>query len=166
MLNPEVATTPVDILRAAIAGNIYHAVRQHADAHNLGYVYPSGAYFVLWKASKNARMGRTPDMAFVRKDRLPAPQDLTLPFPGAPDLAVEVVTITETNIFTLEKVRDYLAAGTQQVWMAFTAPLNELHVYRRDEPKVVRIYTEDDVIEAGDVLPGFNVSARTIFKFP
>lgn len=166
MLNPEVATTPVDILRGAIAGNLYHAVRQHVDAHDLGYVFPSGAYFVLWKASKDARMGRTPDVAFVRKDRLPPAPDLTLPFPGAPDLAVEVVTITETNIFTLEKVRDYLAVGTPQVWMAFTTPLNELHVYRRDEPGIVRVYRGDDVIDAGDVLPGFSVSARTIFKFP
>lgn len=166
MLNPEAATTPVDILRAAIAGNLYNAVRQHVDAHNLGYVFPSGAYFVLWKASKAARMGRTPDMAFVRQDRLPPTPDLTLPFPGAPDLAVEVVTITETNIFTLEKVRDYLAAGTPQVWVAFTTPVNELHIYRRDEPKIVRVYTGDDMIDAGEVLPGFTLPARTIFKFP
>jgi Uma2 family endonuclease len=166
MLNPELATTPVDILRAAVAGNAYHLLRAHADAHNLGYVFPAGAYFALWKASKAARMGRTPDAAFVRADRLPPAPDLMLPFPGAPDLAVEVVTITETNIFTLEKVRDYLAAGASQAWMAFTAPLNELHVYRRDEPGLVRVYRGDDVLDVGDPLPGLRVTAAQLFRFP
>lgn len=159
-------TTPIDILRSAIAGNTYDVLRKHAEAHDLGYVFPAGMYYVLWKASGQVKMGRTPDASFVRKDRLPKPYDLTLPFPGAPDLAVEVVTVTETNIFTLDKVRDYLAGGTRQVWVIFTAPLSELHVYRLDEPKLVRIYTPGDLLDASEVLPGLQVPVAQIFKFP
>lgn len=161
-------TTPIDILRSAIAGNAYAALRTHAEAHGLGYAFPAGLYYVLWRAGggTQVKMGRTPDASFVRKARLPGAYDLTLPFAGAPDLAVEVVTITESNIFTLDKVRDYLAAGCEQVWVAFTAPLAELHVYRRDDPKTVHIYTPGDTLDAGEPLPGLRVDVAALFKFP
>jgi Uma2 family endonuclease len=159
-------TTPIDILRAAITGNVYKALRDHAESYDLGYVFPHGLFYVLWKDAAEVRQARTPDVSFVRKARVHDKLDFTLPYPGAPDLAVELVTITETNIFTLEKVRDYLAAGTEQVWMIYTQPMNEIHVFHRSEPRSIRVFSRGDYLDGGDLLPHLRLSIGEIFRFP
>ncbi len=157
-------TTPIDMLRSAVAGNAYAALRAFVDAHDLGYVFPAGLYYALWKASPQVKNAQQPDASFVLKHRLPRAIDLALPFPGAPDLAVEVVTVTETGIVSVEKARDYLAAGTPEVWVMYTS-LKELHQYRRDDPGVIRVFRAEDVIEPLP-LPGMRVSAASLFAFP
>lgn len=158
-------TTPIDMLRSLVAGNAYRILRDHAKPQDLGLVFPAGLFYALWKATPDVRIAHTPDASFVSRTRLPERYDITLPYPGAPDLAVEVVTITETGIASIEKVRDYLKAGTEQVWVLYTS-LKEVHIYRRDEPKIVRVYQGDDVIEVGSPLPGLRFTAAELFELP
>lgn len=154
--------TPLNFLRVTVAGNIYTALRPYVEAQNLGRVLPGGLYYVLWKANTNISMARIPDVSFLRHEKLTV-FDTTLPYPGAPDFAVECVTVTEADMVTLEKVRDYLNAGTEEVWIAYLG-LKEIHRYCRDEPRVIRAYWGDDRIDGGSLFPGLELRARDLFE--
>lgn len=155
-------TTPINFIRTTVAGNIYTALHPLVEAQGLGRMLPGGLYYVLWKAAANVNMARVPDVSFLRKDKLHV-FDSSLPYPGAPDFAAECVTVTEADMVTLEKVRDYLAAGTEEVWVAYVG-LREIHRYRRDEPKIVRAYWGDDLIDGGSLFPGLQLRADDLFR--
>jgi Uma2 family endonuclease len=157
----DIETTPINFRRALVAGNIYAALRQHVEAQQLGRVLPGGLYYALWKASAGVRLAQVPDVSFLRPDKLKV-FDATLPYPGAPDFAVECVTVTEADMVTLEKVRDYLAAGTEEVWIAYIG-LQEIHRYRRDEPRSIQAFIGDDVIDGGALFPGLQVVTSSLF---
>lgn len=154
-------TTPLNYTRILVAGNIFAALRPFVEQHNLGRVLPGGLFYVLWKASAGVNTAQVPDVSFLRTEHLTMP-DPTMPYPGAPDFAVEGVTITEADFVAVEKVRDYLAAGTEEVWLAYVG-LQEVHQYRRDEPKIVRVYSGDDLITS-KVFPGLSLKTSDLFK--
>lgn len=61
---------------------------------------------------------RAPDVYYVRKVRLPDGKHMPPAFfPGAPDLAVEVVSPDDTSTEVARKVGEYLEAGTTRVWV-------------------------------------------------
>jgi len=83
------------------------------------YVAPRGLGIVCAPQATFAVRGnpptREPDLAFVARDRVPADLDTEATF--APDLAVEVVSRTDTYDAVATKVGQYLDAGTQVVWV-------------------------------------------------
>lgn len=155
----------IDVQRATVAGNMYTALRVYANLSGLGAAFPPGLFYALWKANGSVDSGRVPDASYVRKERLPgANADVTLPFHGAPDFAVCFVSQSDPLIYTMDHVRDYLKAGTEQVWMIYGLPLREVHVFRSDEPSIVRVYQGDDVIDGAPTLPGFKISVAQVFQ--
>lgn len=154
-------TTPINFRRTLIAGNILNTLHPYVEQHGLGRVLPGGLYYVLWKAAANVGMARVPDVSYLRPDKLTV-FDPMMPYPGAPDFAVECVTVTEADMITLEKVRDYLAAGTDEVWVAYVG-LAELHQYRRDDPKLIRVYSGDDRLTS-TLFPGLSIRAGDLFR--
>src|SRR6267142_41505 len=94
---------------------------------------------------------RAPDVAFVRRDRLPDPA--TTGFPEmAPDLVVEVLSPEDRPGETLAKVGDWLEAGVGLVWVI--DPQRRLaRIYRADGTE--SLLAESDALDGEDVLPGF-----------
>src|SRR5688572_26184421 len=69
-----------------------------------------------FKLASDPDIVRAPDVAFVRAEHIP-PGGIPAGFwPGAPDLAVEVISPSDSMVDLLEKVQEYLAAGTRLVW--------------------------------------------------
>jgi Uma2 family endonuclease len=102
---------------------------------------------------------RAPDVGFVAKERLTGP----IPdkyFPFAPDLAVEVVSPSDTAQDIREKVLDFLKAGTRLVWVVYPES-KTVDVYRPDGVQVVEI---NGTLDGGDVLPGFRLALRAVFE--
>src|SRR6266566_3179000 len=98
---------------------------------------------------------RAPDIAFVRRDRLPDP--VTQGFPDlAPDLVVEVLSPDDRPG---EVLADWLSAGTRLVW---TVDLERrvARIYRHDGSETV--VTAEGALEGEDVLPGFSCSLVSI----
>jgi Uma2 family endonuclease len=94
---------------------------------------------------------RAPDVAFVRRDRVPEPAPAAFP-EFAPDLAVEVLSPDDRPGEVLAKVADWLGAGTRLVWVI--DPRRRLaRVYRADGTQAQ--LGEDDAVDGEDVLPGF-----------
>jgi Uma2 family endonuclease len=160
-----VEMSPVGIRHAIVAGNTYDALKPHVTASKLGYVFMDSLIYVLHvDPVTGVRKTRIPDTSFVRKGRLPTDFDLSRPFPGAPDLAIEVVPPEETADDLLAKIRDYFAYGTEQVWVLYPNP-RELHHHIRGE-KGNHVYTEDDTISGGTLLPGLTIAIKDLFVEP
>lgn len=134
-------------------------------ANDLGFVFPDGLLYLLNKSSAGITGARVADLSFIRKENFPAGFDIEKPIPGAPDLAVEVMSPDDSTEETLARVRDYLNAGTEQVWILYPRQ-KELHQHLRDMPKTVRIYRETDAFEPETLFPGLTINITDLFVVP
>jgi Uma2 family endonuclease len=100
-----------------------------------------------------------PDVGYMSYARQPIDNDDAYN-PLAPDLAVEVLSPTDTAREMRIKVVSYLAAGTV-VWVV--SPDDEtIEIYVPGEKG--RVLGIDDTLDGGTVLPGFSMAVKEIFK--
>jgi len=132
-------------------------LREHVKRHRLGVVLVGDSGFVLAREPDTVR---GPDVAFISKERFAESGDTVRAFAGAPDLAVEVLSPSNTRGSLHGKVADYLAAGTRRVWLV-DAESRTVTVYATLLwPRVLR---EQDLLDGEDVIPGFSVRVGEIF---
>jgi Uma2 family endonuclease len=128
-----------------------------ADRFPGSYVGAEASYIL----ARDPDLLRAPDVSYVRADRITpggVPEAFwTIP----PDLAVEIVSPSETADDVRSKVRDFLAAGTPILWTVYPRP-REVEVHTPDG--LARTYSGDDVIEHADVLPGFSCKVTELFE--
>ena len=106
---------------------------------------------------------RIPDVSFVSWDQLPKRRVPRVAIADlAPDLAVEVISPSNTAREMERKLQDFLAAGVQLVWYVYPEP-QEIHVYTAERHDVLTIEQE---LSGGDVLPGFVLPLRQLFEEP
>jgi Uma2 family endonuclease len=131
----------------------------HVDARRLGAVLAGDAGFVLGRRPDTVR---GPDVAFVSRERSQRVEDRGRAFEGAPDLAVEVISPSNTAPAIHAKVADYLTAGTRLVWVVDPTPGREtIAVYR--SLLTPSVLSPDDELDGEDVVPGFRVRVATLF---
>jgi Uma2 family endonuclease len=100
-----------------------------------------------------------PDVAYISYARQPELPE-TGYNPNPPDLAVEVLSPTDTERRLAFKLHNYAVAGTV-VWVV--DPKQKLvDVYVPGQP--AHTLTEDDTLDGGTVLPGFTLAVRDIFS--
>jgi Uma2 family endonuclease len=138
-----------------IAGRIIRILGNFVEERGLGIVVGSETGFILVDEPPTVR---APDVAFVAAGRL---LDEPLGFaPFAPDLAVEIVSPSNTIAEIQAKVLDYLAAGTRMVWIV-EPRLRSVTLYRSRED--IRLLTGDAEIDGADVLPGLRLALSALF---
>ena len=133
-------------------------IGNHVVAHELGRVFAAETGFFV---ARDPDTVLAPDIAFVRADRLPPPEDLIGFVPIAPDLAVEVVSPSNSEPDMADKVQDYLAAGVALVLVVRPRP-RTITVHAPGEPP--RVLGEGDTLDFGDVLPGLRLAVADIFR--
>ena len=149
--------TPAGRKHGRIAMNVSTPLDQHVRARALGEVYAAETGFRLAREPDTVR---APDVSLVRSERLGAGGDENGFYDGAPDLALEVVSPSDRYSDVLEKVWDYVDAGTRMV-VVVDPPQRSVTVYRSRTD--VTVLTEDDVLEGGEVVPGWTLPVRDIF---
>ncbi len=157
-----VPMSPNGVEHHDIAGNVYDILRMYARKNRLGYVYMDGLIFVLSEDEEGIRESRIPDIGFVRKGRYPKDFDRARPFPGAPDLAIEIVSPSEGADEVMDKVSDYLAAGTEEVWVVYPRQ-KSLHRYTRQTPDNIRVYHQNDTLEPDTLFPELQIKIADFF---
>ncbi len=151
-------------VRYAIASsNLLFSLGMHIRANKLGKTYPANTGFQIESDPDHVR---APSVAFVNDERMkPVMRDFETYrdryFPGAPDLAVEVVIPSDTYFYIEDKVADWLNTGTRMV-IVVNADLQTAAVYR--SPTDVTILTEADTLDGGDVVPGWRMPVSEIFE--
>jgi Uma2 family endonuclease len=135
-----------------IAANFLAEIQVFVKAHNLGRVTGAdGGYRVSGE-------DYIPDVGFISKSRQPQRPHVTWN-PLAPDLAVEVVSPTDRPQHIADKVANYLLAGTL-LWYVYPDE-QQLKVYAPGQP--VKTLGINDVLDGGQVLPGFTLTVKDIF---
>lgn len=102
---------------------------------------------------------RVPDMACIRTERMP-PEGVAKFFPGAPDLAVEVLSPSDRPADIATKVQDWLSASCLAVWLVDLHARNVTVHCPVAEPK---ISSETELLDCPDLLPGFSVPVKQFF---
>ena len=134
-----------------------YLLNRHIDEHKIGGLVLGETGYVL---HRNPDTVRGPDASYVSAERLKAWNGKGPFFEGAPDLAVEVLSPSNTRAEMTEKVAEYLSAGGKEVWIA-DADRRQLTVHREGEAP--RILGPEDTLDGGDVLPGFSVRVSALF---
>ncbi len=148
--------TPASWKHGMIVSRVTFFLAQHVLAHGLGEVFSEATGFLLERGPDTVLC---PDVSFVAKDRLAGCRPES-PFAElAPDLAVEVLSPGNRPAEVRRRVAAFLELGVRAVWIV--DPVR----------KTVRVHGaagesllgEGDVLEGGEVLPGFREPIAKLF---
>lgn len=149
--------SPAGGRRGRIAMNLAVSLANHVASGSLGVVYAAETGFII---SRNPDTVRAPDVAFISSSRAEQIEDDTGFVPMAPDLAIEVISPTDTFSSVEEKAFAWLSSGTQLVLLVDPAS-RQLHAYRSAQQIVV--FDDHEELDAGDVVPGWRLQVGGLF---
>jgi Uma2 family endonuclease len=130
----------------------------YVKSNNLGKVYAAETGF---KIESDPDTVRAPDIAFVSNDRLKHTGTPRSYRECAPDLAVEVLSPSDTVCEVEAKVAQWLEAGARLVWV-LSPKMRTVTVY--GSLADISMLTENDTLDGGDVVPGFQIAVAEIFS--
>ncbi len=102
-----------------------------------------------------------PDVSFISDARIPASGMPVGFFPGAPDLAVEVISPSEAERHVARKVTDYLEHGCKMVIVV--RPSDRCIKVHKPERSIVSL-GPGEVLDGGEAVPGWRLPVSDIFR--
>ncbi len=144
------------VQQSALAMWLGHLIMTFTEQHGLGggVTGPDGT------STLNEFNTRIPDVAYISEERRQR-QEKTKYLQGAPDLAVEVVSPSNSAPQMQQRAGEYLSAGSRLVWIV-NAEKRTVDVYRAHGERTV--LGMDGVLDGGDVLPGLSLPIRRVFE--
>ena len=152
-----VKMSPAGHQHGRIALNFTTPLDQFVRANKLGAVYAAETGF---KLAEDPDVVRAPDAAFIRRERVEEVGQTEGFWPGAPDLAAEVISPGDTYAEVEDKIADWLDAGTRLV-VVVNPSTQTVALYRSRSD--IRVLTTDDVLDGGEVVPNWTLPVRDIF---
>jgi Uma2 family endonuclease len=151
--------SPTTSLHGIYTMRVSLPVAQFVEERALGVVCGAETGFVIQHAD-GAESVLAPDMAFIAAERIPDP----LPegfWRIPPDLVVEIRSCSESQREVAQKAALWLGAGARLVW--YVDPFRQqVSVYRADGTE--QTLSLNDTLSGEDVLPGFELPLRRIFR--
>jgi Uma2 family endonuclease len=146
------------VYESFLAMEIGGLLREFVKRNGLGFVVGADGMMRLAPG-----LVRIPDVSFVSWNQLPGRRVPRVPIADlAPELAIEVISASNTAQEMERKLQEYLTAGVRLVWYVLPLP-QEVHVYTAGQHDVLTI---DQELSGGDVLPGFVLPLRQLFEEP
>lgn len=140
-----------------VAGEIFAAIHAFAKMSKAGKVFAAETGFYI---ERDPDTIRAPDVSFLSTGRIPVGGIAKTFVPIVPDLAVEVLSPTDTWKDVDQKAREYVNAGVRLVWAV--SPIGRsARVYRKG--RAMLEITESQALSGEDVLPGFALKLSDIF---
>jgi Uma2 family endonuclease len=132
------------------------AICKYADDHDYGCTCAGEPGFWL---ERDPDTVRAPQVAWAKPGRIPGG---TKGYPEvAPDLAVEVKSRHTADPEMDDKAAMWLSYGSQEVWVANP----ETTTVTRHRPNAApETLGEDDILDGGDLLPGFTTPVWRLFR--
>lgn len=152
-----ITMSPAGSEHGASVINVSLPLGMHVKTNNLGVVFGAETGFII---ASDPDTVRAPDIAFVRRERIPETGVPKGYWPGAPDLAAEVMSPGDTVYEVEEKVAEWLTAGASAVWVA--NPKRRTVTVHRSLKDVVTL-AEGDELDGQDVVPGFRCRIVDVF---
>jgi len=142
-------------IESALSAVVIQSIRNYLDDNNLGLVLgESGMLRIL------PGQVRIPDVSFIRWKRVPSGPNMPPIFPSAPDLAVEILSPSNTVAEMDRKLDEYFQSGVTLVWI-IDPPTRTAKAYTSPH-EWTEVGTNDSLF-GGDVLPGFELALHRLF---
>ena len=154
-----VRITPAGARHGVVTACLGQVLNEYVLADAAGVCCGAEMGFILRRAPD---VVRAPDASFVAAARIPKTGIPAAYWPFAPDLAVEVVSPSDSPADVHAKVGDYFAAGTRLVWVVDTAA-RVVRVHRSMQD--VQAVGDAGELTGGDVLPGFRCPVRRLLPW-
>lgn len=149
--------SPPSSIHSAIVGRLDRLLGNYVTQHKLGEVLPGDPGFLL---ARDPDTVLAPDIAFIRARRLAAHPLGEGFWPGAPDLAVEVLSPGNSAKEAHDKALAWLDAGVLLVWVV--APASRTATVYRSATDIETL-ARDAELEAPSLLPGFHCPIADLF---
>ena len=147
---------PLGYLESLLAVELSRLIKNFVLPENLGLVSGPDGMVRLFPG-----LVRIPDVAFASWDRFPDRKVPKEPIPDlAPDLAIDVLSESNTEAEMSRKVGEYFSAGVSLVWLV-DPEARTVAVY--SSPDQVTVLNETDTLNGGAVLAGFSLALRDLF---
>ena len=105
---------------------------------------------------------RSPNVAYISAENLPLDVKVRGFYEVIPDLVVEIVSPNDSPQYVADRVAMWISHGVPLVWAVY--PVSRT-VAAHPAAGPTLIYTEDDVLDGGDVLPEFTCPVRDILDW-
>jgi len=155
LIRGELIVSPAGLKHEQIGAELLFLIRSFLLQCPIGKVFGSSAGYQL---AENVVL--SPDVSFVRTERLPGGEVPETFGQFAPDLAVEIVSLHDSPALTEVKVQLYLEHGAQLVWV-INPKLKQATVYRADG--TTGVVESDGALDGEAVLPGFICRLDSLF---
>ncbi len=155
-----IEVSPTSFESSFVTARLSSFLVQHVSLHKLGWVTSAEGGFVL---KRNPDTVVAPDIGFIKLDRFPAGQSLKRFMSVPPDLAVEVISPSNSASGIARKVSLYLDSGVSQIWIVHPEE-RSVTVHQSGEPP--RRFRSGEYLEGGPVLPGLLIQISDIFANP
>jgi Uma2 family endonuclease len=157
-INGQIVEKYVGAKEIELANDLMYAISVVAKPGKLGRTLVEMVFD--WIALNGHK--RRPDVAFVSFDRWPS--DVELPggtdWEVVPNLAVEVISPSNSYGDVIDKKNEYFQVGVDQVWLVVPSA-KEIHVY--ESATDMRVVSGSDTLTAEGLLPGFELSLAALF---
>ena len=140
-----------------IVGKLAYTLGAVAYPQGLGSIMASDSGVLLEREPDTVR---EPDIAFFSVDTMPYGDDSEGYADVIPDLVVEIVSPSDSSQEVRDKARMWLDFGVPLVWVGYPGR-REVEVYTAGNSVIT--LTESDVLNGGEVLPGFSCRVSEIF---
>lgn len=149
-----------------IASNISYILQLYVRKHKIGIVLPDQMTYLMNSSSAGLKDSFIPDVSYITHENVPENWDVEKPHPGAPNLAIEIVSPSDDPDLIPTKVRTYLEQGTQQIWIVYPKS-KEVHQYTSEKPDQSRIHRGSTKIDAEALFPNIEgLTTDAIFDLP
>ncbi len=149
--------SPASAVHGLVSMTVGRLLSPHVRKHRLGECFADSTGYALPNLSNTVRAS---DASFVRADRLPA-GGVTGGFHElAPDLAVEVLSPSESAADLSENLSDYRVAGTPLIWVIDPATRTVAVISANDW----RTLGVEATLTGGDVVHGFSCAVAELFE--
>jgi len=159
VINGEIVEKTVGVEQAEIAGILMRILSHFVWENRLGRVIPE----MVFRINVQRNLQRRPDLAYVSDARYPFRK--RAPKGGAwsvvPDLAVEVVSPTNSAYEMQEKVQHYFAAGVVEMWIIYP---NVRLLHRYTSPTRIQVVQSGEELDGGALFPGFRMPLSELFE--
>lgn len=155
-----VDVSPAGFLHGLVASRVLALLHDHVREHGGGHVTSSETGFLVHREPDTVR---APDAAFVSTASIRRWQaQPSTYFPGAPELAVEVLSPSDAWVEVEAKTREYLAAGGRVVWV-LNPESQRVYVFSAEAE--TRVLTREDTLTGEAVLPGLSTPVKALFDW-
>jgi Uma2 family endonuclease len=147
---------PMASYESFLAIAIGHFLMSYLETRNLGVVLGEAGMLKIMPG-----LIRVPDVSFISWERMP---EHRLPerriYSLAPDLAVEVISKSNTEAEMQRKLHEYFTSGTLLVWYIYPETRTARAYVAEDRRQDI---APDGVLSGGEVLPGFELPLEKLF---